>query len=421
MAITYGFYNALNNDRLYDAIQMSSIFDGIILDGVFSTIGDSFIVTAPGEDMFVNVGSGRAWFNHTWTLNDTEYPIEVPESELVLSRIDALVLEVDSSVEVRANTIKFVKGTPSSNPVKPTLTHTVEVNQYALAYITVGPGVQVITQDKVENVVGTDETPFITGLLQQLSISEILIQWAAEWDTYFADFKEDAKGDMAAEFAEINDWFQHMKGQLSEDAAIHLQNELDNVVGRLPSWSLTVTGIVGDTSITIEDERITSTSSVELFKEVGTANVNLLSKEITEGQIVYTFDPLEESTTFRVRITNTYSFGYIGNEPIYFADLGDVEFDTPLDGQVVVYDGVLNKFTNKNLGIDFHWSNAVSCLTGDTDCTIQDTHILPTSVIEPVSDPPGLPYTDMTVTNGQVVITFSALTQAASIKVRITN
>ena len=25
MAVTYGFYNALNHDRLYDAIQMSSM------------------------------------------------------------------------------------------------------------------------------------------------------------------------------------------------------------------------------------------------------------------------------------------------------------------------------------------------------------------------------------------------------------
>ena len=50
MAVTYGFYNALNHDRLYDAIQMSSIFDGIIRDGIFSTIGDTMIVTSPEDE-----------------------------------------------------------------------------------------------------------------------------------------------------------------------------------------------------------------------------------------------------------------------------------------------------------------------------------------------------------------------------------
>ncbi len=35
MSVTFGFYNSVNGDRKYDAIQMSSIFDGIIRDGVF--------------------------------------------------------------------------------------------------------------------------------------------------------------------------------------------------------------------------------------------------------------------------------------------------------------------------------------------------------------------------------------------------
>ena len=34
MAVTSGFFNSVNHDRLYDAEQLSSIFDGIIIDGV---------------------------------------------------------------------------------------------------------------------------------------------------------------------------------------------------------------------------------------------------------------------------------------------------------------------------------------------------------------------------------------------------
>ena len=123
MAVSYGFYNALEHDRLYDAIQMSSIFDGIIQDGVFSTIGDALLVTAPEDGLYVNVGPGRAWFNHTWTYNDTLYPIEAEEAEVVLDRIDAVILEVNAGPDVRRNSIYFLKGTPSSNPQKPVLTH----------------------------------------------------------------------------------------------------------------------------------------------------------------------------------------------------------------------------------------------------------------------------------------------------------
>lgn len=249
MAVTYGFYNALNHDRLYDAIQMSSIFDGIIRDGIFSTIGDTMIVTAPEDGMYVNVGSGRAWFNHTWTLNDTAYPIEAEEAEVVLDRIDAVILEVNSSAEVRANSIKFLKGTPSSNPVKPTLTHNAEVNQYALAYVRIRAGQTTIFQSDIENAVGTDETPFITGVLQQVSIETLLKQWEAEFNTYFTNFQNTSttefnnwlatkvseytawfaqmQTDMDSNFNEFDSWFQRMKDQLSEDAAGHLQAQID--------------------------------------------------------------------------------------------------------------------------------------------------------------------------------------------------
>lgn len=249
MAVTYGFYNALNHDRLYDAIQMSSIFDGIIRDGIFSTIGDTMIVTAPEDGMYVNVGSGRAWFNHTWTLNDTAYPIEAEQAEVVLDRIDAVILEVNSSAEVRANSIKFLKGTPSSNPVKPTLTHNAEVNQYALAYVRIRAGQTTIFQSDIENAVGTDETPFITGVLQQVSIETLLKQWEAEFNTYFTNFQNTSttefnnwlatkvseytawfaqmQTDMDSNFDEFDAWFQRMKDQLSSDAAGHLQAQID--------------------------------------------------------------------------------------------------------------------------------------------------------------------------------------------------
>ena len=119
MSVTYGFYNSLNGDRKYDATQLSSLFDGLIIDGIFASIGTCFVVKAD-TGIIVNVGIGKAWFNKTWTLNDAILPMEAPISEILLDRIDALVIEVNTSEAVRANSIKFIKGTPSSSPVNPT-------------------------------------------------------------------------------------------------------------------------------------------------------------------------------------------------------------------------------------------------------------------------------------------------------------
>lgn len=187
MALTYGFYNSLNHDRKYDSLQLSRIFDGIINDGVYESIGDALMVKASNA-MSVSVGLGRAWFNHTWTLNDALYLVTITDAELALNRYDAVVLEVDSGN--RTNSIKVVKGTPAVNPVKPTLITSDTVNQHPLAYIYVKAKATEITQANIQNAVGTSECPFVTGIMSTISVDNLIQQWSAEFDVLFAELEE---------------------------------------------------------------------------------------------------------------------------------------------------------------------------------------------------------------------------------------
>lgn len=203
MAVTYGFYNAINGDRRYDALQMSSIFDGIILDGVFQNVLNAFMVK-PSEGMTVTVDPGRAWFNHTWTLNDSKIPIVVPQSEVILNRIDAIVLEVDARQAVRENSIFLVKGSPSSNPARPTLVKETDRWQYALAYIYVGAGVSEIRSTNITNVVGSGDTPFVTAPFKTLSLDEMYQKWEDAWDLYFSSKQFEMETEIANWQTEIN-------------------------------------------------------------------------------------------------------------------------------------------------------------------------------------------------------------------------
>jgi hypothetical protein len=196
MSLTYGFYNSVGGDRTYSAIQMSSIFDGIIEDGVFMSIGDNLVVSA-GAGMNITVGTGRAWFNHTWTNVDAQIPLTVQQAELVLNRIDAVVLEINSDDAVRANTIKIIKGIPATNPVNPVLTHTALVNQYPLAYIYVGANVVSINQGNITNKVGTSDCPFVTGVLETMDIDILIAQWNTQFNTWFASVQGTLSGDVA--------------------------------------------------------------------------------------------------------------------------------------------------------------------------------------------------------------------------------
>lgn len=218
MSVTYGFYNSLNGDRKYDAIQLSNLFDGLIIDGIFASIGTCFVVNAD-TGINVNVGIGKAWFNKTWTYNDAIHPMEAPISEVLLDRIDALVIEVNTSEAVRANSIKFVQGTPSSSPVNPTLASGTTLNQYPLCYIYRPAGSSEISQAQITNMVGTESTPFVTGILQTISLDDLLGQWEDELDQFVASEQADFTNWMNGEKSEYDDWFEQMKTDLLAEQA----------------------------------------------------------------------------------------------------------------------------------------------------------------------------------------------------------
>lgn len=204
MTVTFGFYNSINHDRLYDATQMSSLFDGIINDGIFASLGTALAIRS-SSGMNVVVGAGRAWFNSSWLNNDTEFILELDPTDLVLDRIDVIVLEINSTSEVRENSIKYIAGLPATEPVAPELENTDLVHQYPLAYISVPVGTSAITPELITNKVGTVDCPFVTAILETTNIDFVFAQWAGEFGI----------------------WFDEMKDQLSTDAAGNLQLQID--------------------------------------------------------------------------------------------------------------------------------------------------------------------------------------------------
>lgn len=219
MSVSSGFFNSLNGDRKYNAAQMSAIFDGLIIDGVFASIGTAFAVKAAGG-LTVNVGIGKAWFDHTWTVNDSILPMTAPEAEVLLDRIDAVVLEVNGMESIRENTIKFVKGNPSSAPSRPILTNEGNVHQYPLCYIYRKYGTAVINQADITPMVGTESTPFVTGILQTISLDELLGKWQDELDRFTDARSQEVDNWIAQEESDFTAWFNKMKADLQQEQTV---------------------------------------------------------------------------------------------------------------------------------------------------------------------------------------------------------
>lgn len=335
MSVTCGFHNSLNGDRKYNTVQISTLFDGIINDGIFMSIGTSMMVTA-SSGMTVDVGVGRAWFDHTWTHNDAVLPKTISDSDLLLNRIDAVVLEVNAKEAVRFNDIKIVNGTPSSFPVNPTLIKETAIHQYPLAYVYVGAGVNEITQVNITNAVGTESCPFVTGILETINIDSLIAQWETQWSEWLTDTQNDTatwttdqrasflawaavfQNDMTAfQNASETDfitWFNNVKYQLSTDVAGNLQNQIDTIIeqefyryhGLLSKQTDVVKDETGYVSSVVE----TSSDAISTTTFTKTDNVQTATTEIvpSTGTLNYT----------KTSVVTTTESGYIVDESFIY-------------------------------------------------------------------------------------------------------
>ena len=251
MSVTSGFFNSLSGDRKYDAIQISSMFDGLITDGIYNGFLESFMVTASSPaSMVVTVGEGRCWFNHTWTLNDAPLPLTLDVGDVVLNRIDTIVIDVDSTDTVRACTIKVVKGSPSSQAVRPTLENTETHHQYPLCDISVPAGATTVTQSNITNRRGTSDCPFVATLMESVDVDDLLIQWESQWNDWMTD-RADAMDSWTAEQKEaFTTWFQTVQDILDENTAGNLLNRINHRTG----INATATYSAGVVAITAPDD-----------------------------------------------------------------------------------------------------------------------------------------------------------------------
>ena len=272
-----GFYNSryTNNkyDKVYSANEMSKLFDGLILDGVYlsSKDGDEtnkqFVTTALDTPaMKIKVAPGRAWFNGTYTILDTETEYAITTADSTYDRIDALVVEINFIT--RENSIKVIAGTPAENPTKPTMADgTNGVYQYAIAYVTVREDTTTIESYDISYVVGI-ETPYFAWLGEDLSISELYSKWKTSLGRITMPF---------------NSWFeamQYMLGHGDQDytrmlATIDDINEHPYTMGTYPRVDEQVQTETGD------GETIVYTLS--------DPNVNSLADILVDGKIVFNY------------------------------------------------------------------------------------------------------------------------------------
>lgn len=238
MSVRSGFFNSSNGDRKYDAEDIGNYFRGLITNGVLDSIDNRLQVTA-GEGLKVNVDTGQAFINCHWLINDSKLSLSLAAADVQYSRIDRVVLRLDNSDNVRAITINILKGQNSLNPTPPALTRGIGVHELCLADIYIGANATSINQSNItDKRADTALCGFVTGLIDQVDISDLYAQYEAAFSQKASEF--DAY--MIAQRANFDSWYQTLTEELTVDVDLSL-GQYRNIINLTESTSEVSIGI----------------------------------------------------------------------------------------------------------------------------------------------------------------------------------
>lgn len=219
MALTYGFFNSVNGDRVYSAVQMSEMFDGLICDGVYNNVADGLRVVE-SSGLTVNVSAGRARINSQWAKVDAPYPIILNPAHVTLNRYTAICLRVDfNNREIQ---IIARDGTNATSPSKPGVIRNSQYYDMILAYIYLPNGTSNITQANIEDTrANTSVCGFVMSLVQQLNTQQLYSQYV----TAYSQQLEKMNAWFTAQQNAYNTWFSDLIENLNVDT--HITSKTD--------------------------------------------------------------------------------------------------------------------------------------------------------------------------------------------------
>lgn len=204
-----GFFNSVDQDRLYTAEDMNRPYKRVITNGVFATPNGTpstdFQVFSQDGGMNIVVKKGQGIFADKWFESTADLVITIPGNTNIVPRVDSVVIQVDNTMSGRCGNIVYREGSPNSNPVPPLIGQAVNVKEYRVANITVSPGASSIKQASIIDLRGSAECPWITGLIKQVDTSTLFEQYKDAQQQFYTNSTQ-----------KFNEWFDDTKSQADQ-------------------------------------------------------------------------------------------------------------------------------------------------------------------------------------------------------------
>lgn len=208
MSIKCGFFNSVNNDRLYNADDISNYFEGLVSDGVYINVGQACVVKA-GGGLNVTVGTGRAIIGNKWVRIDTPQVLRLfPDASL--SKYISICIKLD--LGKRKISLVTESGKASTSPIPPTLINTEKIKYLRLADVLLHANTTTILQSCISDTRPYSGCGWVTGLVHQVDTSELFLQFQTAYEEKLQEINK-WKSDLDKDglFARVEELFQKIE------------------------------------------------------------------------------------------------------------------------------------------------------------------------------------------------------------------
>lgn len=205
----FGFFNSINNDRVYDAEDFALFFKKYFTNGIFN--GGLSVVNATG--MTINVNAGDANINGYRYTNDDNLELTLNIGDAQYTRIDNISIRLD--LDQRKISTIIDEGIPSSSPVAKDPQRSSLYYDLVIARISIPAGTTEISSSMIEDTrFNNNLCGIVEGAVKQIDTTDVFNQYQA----YF------------------NEWFKNIQTQLEGDVAGNLQNQINSINNSLISF-----------------------------------------------------------------------------------------------------------------------------------------------------------------------------------------
>lgn len=352
-------------DRGVTSEVLRKVLKNYYTDGVFGIADPTClqVTAAPDGSATVLVSPGTCLIEGATGYIEDTTSLELPAGDSSFPRIDTIVARLNDNTDFRAIYLDIIIGTPASSPAAPVLARSDSIWEIGLANLYRPANSTVITNSSIiDTRIDSDRCGYVTAidrldtvsLMRQLNAFyaefvrksdasyESFLAWAEEKKTKITDWQEKEEGDLETweeEFKnkwkswllgetkgwqeEIIDWFNNLREQLTENAAVSLQEQIGNLHKLETENKDNLVSAINDLCLSYDE-------TVEVLVGVETVTVTLSAEDGSDvtGQSVILYD----STTGRetsVEYSGAVVFKVLSDHSYYITATENGDYLTP--------------------------------------------------------------------------------------------